>query len=140
MYQQIQSYPTPFLFLKTPPRNYIERLQSVLSLESMVLVLPLQRSVTEDFPPTATLSLESVNSIPPPGAITRSVTEDFPPTATIQLVSVVSILPINRSVTEDFPPTATLSLDSVFVVPPVTRNLNEDFPPTATLSLQSVVA
>lgn len=139
MYQQIQSYPTPFLFLKTPPRNYIEPSQAVFSLESLLLVLPLLRSVTEDFPPNAALSLESVNNVLPPGAITRVVSEDFPPMATLQLISVVSIIPILRTLTEDFPPTATLSLDSVLIVMPVTEVIPVETA-NAAFSLQSVVA
>lgn len=138
MYQQLQSYPTPFLFLKTPPRNYIEASQAGLSLESALLLLPVQRSVTEDFPPNASLALVSALITPPPGPINRSVTEDFPPSAVVALVSAVVILPISRTVTEDFPPLAKLALVSVAVATPITETLPVETA-NAALSLQSLV-
>lgn len=139
MYQQLQSYPTPFLWLKTPPRVFIEPSQAVFALQSLVLVLPLIRSVAEDFPPVATLGMESCNSIPNITPINRAVVEDFPPLATINLDSVQSILPFPRSIVEDFPPTGNLSLQSVISITPVIEVLPADLV-NGGFSLQSVVA
>lgn len=139
MYQQLQSYPTPFLWLKTPPRVYIEASQAVFALESLVLILPLTRTITEDFPPTANLGLDSCNIIPNITPINRSVTEDFPPLANLALDSVHSIVPVTRTLTEDFPPSANLSLDSVIQIVPIIEVLPAE-PVNVGVSLESVVA
>lgn len=139
MYFQIQNIPTPFLWQKAKKQKLEEFAFSGYALDSLVLVLPITRTVTEDVVTNSAYALANVN-VNAPLPINRTVTEDFPPTVSYSLDSSLIVMPVNRTVTEDFPPTASYALDSVLIIMPVNHTINEDFPPTAGYSLQSVVA
>lgn len=120
MYHQIQSRPTVWLWWNVPKAIRIDTARSSFSLSSLVVVLPLTRTVTEDSAPAGTISLISVNV---GGPINQSVTDNNQ--GTLSLVSVVNVIPINRTVTEDSSPAGNFSLVSVVKILPVQRSISE---------------
>lgn len=131
-FNQLQSWPTPEMFIRRSDSELIELGSGNLALQSLVNVMPQSQTVTESSPATAWLALVSLTVN---GPMTQVETDTG--NSSLALQSVVFILPMQEVQTDTG--NVSLALQSMVNVTPQSRTETEATPPTATLALQSLV-
>jgi len=133
MYFQIQSIPTPILFVRRQQGDLNEDSRAAYLLTDFVAVTAHQTTEAEESNPAATLALQSmlVNGKQP---ITS--TEDSAPAGNYALQTMVAVIADTLTQTDD--PTSNYALQSFVTVTAQVRSETENTEPFANYALQSM--